>query len=49
MQPYKFITVKDNDHEFTTATGIKYACYFLLYAGYFDDYKEIAGSVTGLT
>lgn len=47
MQPYKVITVKDNYHEFTTAAGTKYACYFLSYAGYFDEYKEISGRVYG--
>ncbi len=47
MQPYKVIRVKDNYHEFTTRAGIKYACYFLSYAGFFDEYQEIAGNVYG--
>nr|MDQ6890983.1 DUF6169 family protein [Bacteroidota bacterium] len=45
MQPYKFTTVKDNYYEFTNAAGIKYACYFLSYAEYFKEYKEIANNV----
>ena len=45
MQPYKFVTVKDNYYEFTNAAGTKYACYFLSYANYFSEYKEIANNV----
>ena len=45
MQPYKITVVKNNYYEFSTAAGIKYACYFLSYAEYFKRYKEIATSI----
>ncbi len=45
MQPYKFITVKDNYYQFTTTAGTGYACYFLSYANYFNEYKDIANNV----
>jgi hypothetical protein len=45
LRPYKITIAKDNYFEFTTVAGIKYACYFLSYAEYFKDYKEIAGSI----
>lgn len=45
MQLYKFITVKDNYYEFTTTAGTKYACYFLSYASYFNEYKDIANNM----
>ena len=45
MLPYKFTTVKDNYYEFTTTAGTKYACYFLSYENYFNDYKEISNHI----
>lgn len=45
MQPYKIIVVRNNYFEFTTTTGIVYACYFLSYAEYFSEYEEIADNV----
>jgi len=45
LQPYKFITVKDNYYEFTTTAGTKYACYFLSYADYFNEYNDITNNV----
>ncbi|MBK7883665.1 MAG: hypothetical protein IPJ81_07545 [Chitinophagaceae bacterium] len=45
MQPYKFSIVKNNYYEFTTQAGTKYACYFLSYANYFTEYKEIANKI----
>jgi hypothetical protein len=45
LQPYKFITVKNNYYEFTTTAGTQYACYFLSYASYFNEYKDIANNV----
>ena len=47
MQPYKISVYKNNYYGFTTGTGIKYACYFLSYAAYFEDYREIASNVFG--
>ena len=41
MRPYKF-SVKDKYYEFSTAAGTRYACYFLSYANYFTEYKDIA-------
>ena len=45
MQPYKISIVRNNYFEFRTAAGIVYACYFLSYAEFFKEYKEIAGSI----
>ncbi len=45
MRPYKFSTVKDNYYEFSTSAGTKYACYFLSYAEFFSEYREIANNV----
>ncbi|MBX9784922.1 MAG: hypothetical protein K2X48_16650 [Chitinophagaceae bacterium] len=45
MQPYKFSIVKKNYFEFTTTAGISYACFFISYADYFKDFKEVADSI----
>jgi hypothetical protein len=42
LQPYKIAIVQNNYFEFVTTAGTKYACYFLSYAEYFKEYKEVA-------
>jgi hypothetical protein len=44
LQPYKIIVVRNDYFEFITSAGIVYACYFLSYAEYFKEYREIAGN-----
>jgi Family of unknown function (DUF6169) len=45
LRPYKIAIVKHNYFDFTTTAGIKYACYFISYAAYFKNYKEVAGNI----
>lgn len=45
MKPYKYNIVKDNYYEFTTLAGTHYACYFLSYSLYFNEYKEISENI----
>ncbi len=45
MRLYKIVIVNNNYFEFTTVAGIKYACYFLSYAEYFKNYKEVADNI----
>jgi hypothetical protein len=45
LQPYKVTIIKHHYFEFTTTTGIRYACFFLSYSEYFKHYKEVAGNI----
>jgi hypothetical protein len=45
LRLYKIVIVNNNYFEFTTVAGIKYACYFLSYAEYFKNYKEVADNI----